>query len=43
MYAVTMQIIVPFHDNFSPDLIIEMISLMLEAIREEHPRFMAVL
>lgn len=41
--AVTMQIIVPFHDNFSPELIIEMISLMLEAIKEEHPRFMALL
>ena len=41
--AVTIQIIVPFHDNFSPELIIEMISLMLEAIKEEHPRFMAVL
>lgn len=41
--AVTMQIIVPFHDNFSPELIIEMISLMLEAIKEEHPRFMTVM
>ena len=41
--AVTMQIIVPFHDNFRPELIIEMISLLLEAIKEEHPRFMALL
>ncbi len=41
--AVTIQIIVPFHDNFNPGLIIEMISLMLEAIKEEHPRFMAAL
>jgi Putative bacterial sensory transduction regulator len=41
--ALTMQIIVPFHDNFSPELIIEMISLMLEAIKEEHPRFTALL
>jgi hypothetical protein len=41
--AVTIQIIVPFHDNFSPELIIEMISLVLEAIKEEHPRFMALL
>ena len=41
--AVTMQIIVPFHDNFSPELIIQMISMMLEAIKAEHPRFMALL
>jgi hypothetical protein len=41
--AVTMQIIVPFHDNFSPELIIQMISMMLEAIKAEHPRFMAVM
>jgi hypothetical protein len=41
--AVTIQVIVPFHDNFNPELIIGMISLMLDAIKEEHPRFMAVL
>jgi hypothetical protein len=41
--AVTIQIIVPFHDNFSPGLIIQMISLELEAIKAEHPRFMALL
>lgn len=41
--AVTMQIIVPFHDNFKPGLIIEMISLVLEAIKEEHPRFMELM
>jgi hypothetical protein len=41
--AVTIQIIVPFHDNFSPELIIQMISLELEAIKAEHPRFMALL
>ncbi len=41
--AVTIQIIVPFHDNFDPGLIIQMISLELEAIKAEHPRFMALM
>jgi hypothetical protein len=41
--AVTIQVIVPFHGNFSPELIIQMISMMLEAIKAEHPRFMALL
>lgn len=41
--SVTMQVVVPFHDNFKPELIVEMISLVLQAIGEEHPRFMALM
>lgn len=41
--AVSVQIAVPFHDNFTPEVIIDMISLVFQAMKEEHARFMGVL
>jgi hypothetical protein len=41
--AVSVQIVVPFHDNFSPDVIVEMVSLIFQTMKEEQPRIMAVL
>lgn len=41
--AVTVQIALPFNDNFVPELIVEMIALLLQAIKEEHPRFMELI
>lgn len=41
--AVSVQIVVPFHDNFTPEVIVDMISLIFQSIREEHPRIMGVL
>ncbi len=40
--AVSAQIAVPFHDNFSPDVIVDMISLIFRSIKEEHPRIIAL-
>ncbi|MBJ6800312.1 YbjN domain-containing protein [Geomonas propionica] len=36
--AVSVQVVVPFHDNFSSEVIVDMISLIFRAIKEEHPR-----
>ncbi len=41
--ALSIQIVVPFHDNFSPEVIIDMISLIFRAIKDEHPRLLSVL
>lgn len=41
--ALTIQIVVPFHDNFSPEVIIDMVSLIFRTMKEEHPRFLKVL
>ncbi|WP_224983156.1 YbjN domain-containing protein [Geomonas agri] len=36
--AVSVQVVVPFHDNFSSEVIVDMIALIFRAIKEEHPR-----
>lgn len=36
---VTVQIALPFKDNFVPELIAEMVSMLLQAMQEEQPRF----
>lgn len=41
--CVTVQIALPFSGNFKPEVIVEMVSVLLQAIREEHPRFMALM
>lgn len=41
--AVSVQVVVPFHDNYSSEVIIDMISLIFRAVKEEHPRLLAVL
>ncbi|HBA88709.1 MAG TPA: hypothetical protein DCZ75_12235 [Geobacter sp.] len=41
--ALTVQVVVPFHDNFSPEVIIDMVSLIFRTMKEEHPRFLKVL
>lgn len=41
--AVTVQIALPFNGNFVPELIVEMIALVLQAIEEEHPKFMELI
>ena len=41
--AVSIQIVVPFHDNFSPEVIVDMVSLIFRAIKDEHPRLLQVL
>lgn len=41
--AVSIQIVVPFHDNFSAEVIVDMISLIFRAIKDEHPRLLQVL
>lgn len=41
--ALSVQIVVPFHDNFSSEVIIDMVSLIFRAMKEEHPRILRVL
>lgn len=41
--SLSVQIALPFHDNFVPELIVEMVSLILQAIKEEQPRFMELI
>ena len=41
--AVSIQIVVPFHDNFAPEVIVDMVSLIFRAIKDEHPRLLQVL
>lgn len=41
--ALSIQIVVPFHGNFSSEVIIDMISLMFRAMKEEHPRILKAL
>ena len=41
--AVSIQIVVPFHDNFSSEVVVDMISLIFNSMKEEHPRLLAVL
>ncbi|MCM2357549.1 MAG: YbjN domain-containing protein [Geobacteraceae bacterium] len=41
--AVSVQIVVPFHDNFTPEVIVDMVSLIFQSMKEEHPRIMGVL
>jgi hypothetical protein len=41
--SVTVQIALPFNGNFTPEVIVEMVSVLLQAIREEHPRFTALM
>ncbi len=41
--AVSVQVVVPFHDNFTPEVIVDMVALIFQSMREEHPRFMDVL
>ncbi|HTG81873.1 MAG TPA: YbjN domain-containing protein [Geobacteraceae bacterium] len=40
---VTVQVALPFNGNFTSEVIVEMVSVLLQAIREEHPRFMALM
>lgn len=41
--AVSVQVVVPFHDNFSTEVIIDMVSLIFRSMKEEHPRLLQVL
>ncbi|QWV94494.1 YbjN domain-containing protein [Geomonas oryzisoli] len=38
--ALSIQVVVPFHDNFSSEVIVDMISLIFRAMKEEHPRIL---
>jgi hypothetical protein len=40
---ITVQIALPFKDNFVPEVIVEMVAMLLGAIKEEQPRFAALL
>lgn len=41
--ALSIQIVVPFHDNFAAEVIVDMVSLIFRAMKEEHPRLLSVL
>ena len=41
--AVSVQVVVPFHDNFSSEVIVDMIALIFRAMKEEHHRLLKVL
>ncbi len=41
--AVSVQVVVPFHDNFNPEVIVDMIALIFQSMREEQPRFLNLL
>jgi hypothetical protein len=41
--CVTAQVVLPFSGNFKPEVVVEMTSVLLQAIQEEHPRFMALI
>lgn len=41
--AVSVQVVVPFHDNFSSEVVVDMISLVFRAMQEEHHRLLKVL
>ncbi|QXE92950.1 YbjN domain-containing protein [Geomonas subterranea] len=38
--ALSIQVVVPFHDNFSSEVIVDMIALIFRAMKEEHPRIL---
>lgn len=40
---ITVQIALPFNNNFAPEVIVEMVAMLLGAIKEEQPRFAALL
>lgn len=40
--AISIQVVVPFHDNFSCEVIVDMVALIFRAIKEEHPRLLKV-
>ncbi|MBJ6750587.1 YbjN domain-containing protein [Geomonas anaerohicana] len=41
--ALSIQVVVPFHDNFSSEVIVDMIALIFRAMQEEHPRILKAL
>ena len=41
--ALSIQVVVPFHDNFSGEVIVDMIALIFRAMKEEHPRILKAL
>ncbi|MBU5636700.1 YbjN domain-containing protein [Geomonas sp. Red69] len=41
--ALSIQVVVPFHDNFSSEVIVDMIALIFRAMKEEHPRILKAL
>ncbi|GFO64612.1 YbjN domain-containing protein [Geomonas paludis] len=41
--ALSIQVVVPFHDNFSSEVIVDMIALIFRAMQEEHPRVVKAL
>lgn len=41
--AVSIQIVVPFHDNFSTEVIFSMIALIFQSMKEENPRLLAAM
>lgn len=40
--AVSIQVVVPFHDNFSTEVIIDMVSLIFRSMKDEHQRLLSV-
>ncbi|MBU5613152.1 YbjN domain-containing protein [Geomonas azotofigens] len=41
--ALSIQVVVPFHDNFSSEVIVDMVALIFRAMKEEHPRILKAL
>ena len=38
--ALSIQVVVPFHDNFSSEVVVDMVALIFRAMKEEHPRLL---